>query len=104
MLEGATFEFNRRHQRRLDMHMRINEARDGSQSCGIQFQVTRIAVAHARDDASAVDGDVRQFKFPRGQVENVGMLDDQVRLACASCGGDAFTKRHLRVVFQEIPA
>ena len=79
MPQDAAVELERRDERRLDMAMRIDEARNDDLSPHVDL--ARAAVfAHRSDDAVAADGDVARDEFAGHEIEDPPSLEDDVGL------------------------
>ena len=75
--EGAAVELARRHQRRFDMEMRINEARHADRVAAVDFDRAAILFVRA-DDAVTADRDVAPRDLAGDDIEEARALDHQI--------------------------
>ena len=85
--QDATVEFKRRHHRRFDVHMRVDEARHGEASASVDLGLAGILPVGA-DDAIFHDGDVGRFDRAGDEIEQAHVLDDEIGRHLALAGSD----------------
>ncbi len=80
--QHAAVELVRRHQRRFDVEMRIDEARHDDAAGDVDLLAALIVAAGA-DDTPTRDGDVGGNEFPRDEIEEPPALEHDFRRLAA---------------------
>src|SRR6185437_16935165 len=80
--QGAAVELARRHQRRFDVKMRVDETRDADRVAAVDLDAAAISLIGA-DNAVAADRDVARRDLAGHHIEEARVLDDQIGVVAA---------------------
>ncbi len=95
--KDAAIELKRRHQRRFDVEVRVDEAGHAGEATPVDLALTLVARMRA-DDAIADDGDVGAGHLAGDDVEEIDVADHEIGgLATGACRDGAGEKSAIRL-------